>query len=81
MTHTCGLILSYEMASANIDERDVFSELVHDYKGLIIADKDLIRPSLKKELVEYGLGLQTPLRDYTVCYTSKKMDSTNHEHP
>ena len=51
VTHTSGLILSYEMAPANIDERDVLPELVHDYKGLIIADKDLICPSLKKELV------------------------------
>ncbi|MBY0272703.1 MAG: IS982 family transposase [Alphaproteobacteria bacterium] len=64
--HISGLILSYEMAAANIDERDVLPELTHNYKGLMIADKDLLRPSLKEELRDHGLDLQTPLRDNMV---------------
>lgn len=66
VTHTSGLILSYEMAAANIDERDVLPELTYTYKGLMIADKGLLRPSLKKELGDHGLDLQTPLRDNMV---------------
>ena len=32
----------------------------------MIADKSLMRPSLKEELGEYGLDLQTPLRENMV---------------
>lgn len=72
VTYTSGLILSYEIAAANIDERDVLPELTHNYKGLMIVDKGLIRPSLKEELEEHGLDLQTPLRDNMVDTRPKK---------
>lgn len=54
VTPTSGLIPSCEMAAANIDERDILPELVHNCKGLMIADKDLMRPGLKEELKDYG---------------------------
>ena len=55
VTPTSGLIPSYEMAAANIDERDILPELVHNCKGLMIADKDLMRPGLMEELKDYGV--------------------------
>ncbi|MBL8677122.1 MAG: transposase [Alphaproteobacteria bacterium] len=44
VTHTNGLILSFEMAAANIDERVVLAELTRNYRGLMIADKGLNAP-------------------------------------
>lgn len=58
-----GVPLSFTMAAANIDERDVLPELVEGLKGLLIADKGLIRPELKGFLMGLGLSLETPLRD------------------
>ena len=72
VTHVSGLILSYEMAAANIDERDILPELTRNYKGLMVADKGLMRPSLKEELGDYGLDLQTPLRNNMVDTRPKK---------
>lgn len=57
-----GLILNFTFAPANIDERDVLPELVTKYKGMLIADKGLIRPELTDLLASQDLNLQTPLR-------------------
>lgn len=62
LTNQHGLILEFTFAAANVDERDVLPELIQGYKGVAIADKGLIRPSLKQELIENGIDLQTPLR-------------------
>ena len=62
VTHPRGFILDVTFAAANIDERDVLPELVEHAQGMLIADKGLIRPELKKTLAEQGLDLQTPLR-------------------
>jgi hypothetical protein len=57
-----GMILNFTFAPANIDERDVLPELVTEYKGMLIADKGLIRPALTELLASQDLNLQTPLR-------------------
>lgn len=57
-----GLPISFTIAPANIDERDVLPELVQGLRGMIIADKGLIRPTLKDELKQSQLLLETPLR-------------------
>jgi hypothetical protein len=57
-----GMTKSIEIAPANIDERDVLPELTNDVQGDIIADKGLIRPELKEELMGNGINLHTPLR-------------------
>lgn len=62
VTDRHGLILNFTIAPANIDERDVLPELVENTRGILIADKGLIRPELKKLLASHGMNLQTPLR-------------------
>jgi hypothetical protein len=62
VVNTQGLILNFTFAPANIDERDVLPELVTKYKGMLIADKGLIRPELTELLASQDLNLQTPLR-------------------
>jgi len=57
-----GIICGYALAAANVDERDVLPEMVVGLHGLLIGDKGYIRPSLKQELAEQGIDLQTPLR-------------------
>jgi hypothetical protein len=37
-------------------------EITEKLSGILIADKGLIRPSLKEELMKHNLDLQTPLR-------------------
>jgi hypothetical protein len=57
-----GIICGYAFAPAHVDERDVLPEMVAGLQGLLIGDKGYIRPSLKQELAQHGLDLQTPLR-------------------
>jgi hypothetical protein len=57
-----GVPLSFTLAPANVNERDVLSELVEGLKGILAEDKGLIRPELKEFLKEFGLSLETPLR-------------------
>lgn len=57
-----GLIIDFAIAAANIDERDILPEITEKLSGILIADKGLIRPSLKEELMKHNLDLQTPLR-------------------
>jgi len=58
-----GVITAGTFAAANIDERDVCPELLQKINGLVLGDKGFIRPSLKQELAEGGVYLETPLRD------------------
>ena len=57
-----GVATQYSVTPANVDERDVLTELTDDIRGLLIADKGLIRPELKLDLSRKGVELQTPLR-------------------
>jgi hypothetical protein len=45
-----GSVVEYEMASANIDERDVLPEIVENRSGKLLGDKELIQPSLEEML-------------------------------
>lgn len=66
-----GLPIRFTIAAANVDERDVVPELTQGLTGMIIADKGLIRPSLKEELKRQGLDLQTPLKKNMVDHRPK----------
>lgn len=57
-----GAPIAYELAAANVDERDILPEITGNRKGMILADKGLIRPELKEYLATQHLDLQTPLR-------------------
>jgi hypothetical protein len=57
-----GATVSYEIAPANVDERDMVPELTTGLSGMLLADKGLIRPELKAVLAKQNLDLQTPLR-------------------
>lgn len=57
-----GVATQFTVTSADVDERDVLPELTDTINGLLIADKGLIRPTLKEALAQKGVNLQTPLR-------------------
>lgn len=57
-----GCIKGFVLTPANIDERDVLPEIIGHIKGLVFADKGLIRPELTEDLKQQGVNLQTPLR-------------------
>jgi hypothetical protein len=57
-----GNAVAYELAAANIDERDIVPEITTKLRGMLLADKGLIRPELKAGLAKQGLDLQTPYR-------------------
>jgi hypothetical protein len=57
-----GVICRHAFAAANIDERDILYEIANDFSGLLIADKGYIRPSLKEDLMNVNIDLQTSLR-------------------
>ena len=61
--NSIGAVAEATFTAANVDERDVCSELVKDFRGLLLGDKGFIRPTLQTELKEQGLHLQTPLRE------------------
>lgn len=63
VTNSIGVVTGATFTAANIDERNVCPELVGKIKGILLGDKGYIRPSLKEELFEQGLYLETPLRD------------------
>jgi len=54
-----GIICGYAFSTANMNERDVLPQMVAGLQGLLIGDKDYIRPSLKQELAQQGIDLQT----------------------
>lgn len=57
-----GVPVADELAAVNIDERGILPEITNNRKGMLLADKDLIRPELKDYLAPQHLDLQTPLR-------------------
>jgi len=57
-----GVVTSFELTAANVDERDVLPQTAKDLFGLMVGDKGLIRPQLKQDLAFQGLDLETPLR-------------------
>lgn len=57
-----GSVVAYELAAANVDERDILPEIVGNRDGMLIGDKGLIRPALKEMFAKQNLDLQTPLR-------------------
>jgi hypothetical protein len=61
--NSIGVVTAATFAPANIDERDVCSEIVEKIQGLLLGDKGYMRPTLHRELSTNGLHLQTPLRD------------------
>lgn len=70
-----GATVAYELAPANVDERDIFPEITGGLKGTLLADKGLIRPELKDMLTKQGLDLQTPLRKNMVDLRPKRIVS------
>jgi hypothetical protein len=57
-----GLISSFLLTPANIEEHSVAEELMREFKGLVIADKGLVSQPLKDRLKLQGIDLQTPLK-------------------
>jgi hypothetical protein len=57
-----GIITGLSLTPANIDERDALWDLLDSIHGLVIGDKGYIRDSLKAELHDLGIQLETSLR-------------------
>lgn len=57
-----GVTKAISIAPAHIDERDILPEMSAPLTGDMIADKGLIRPELRRSLLNQGLNLHTPLR-------------------
>jgi hypothetical protein len=57
-----GAIKLFEIAPANIDERDILLELSDQFNGNVIADKGLLGEDFVQTLATYGVKLHTPLR-------------------
>ena len=70
-----GATVAYELAAANVDERDILPEITGGLKGMLLADKGLIRPELKDTLAKQGLDLQTPLRKNMIDLRPKRIVS------
>jgi hypothetical protein len=60
--NSIGVITAGTFTAANIDERDVCPELMQRVHGLVLGDKGFIRPSLKFELLDQGVYLETSVR-------------------
>ncbi|MCX7338875.1 MAG: IS982 family transposase [Alphaproteobacteria bacterium] len=71
-----GSAVAYDIAQANVDERDMVPELAANRSGMLLADKGLIRPELKALLTAQGLDLQTPLRKNMPDSRPKEIVST-----
>ena len=54
--------MDLSVTPANIDERDVVSELVVGRQGLLLGDKGYIREVLSEDLAAQPLTLLTPQR-------------------
>ncbi len=63
-----GIPVSVSLTSANVDEVDEVDErnavydLIGNIEGLLLGDKDDIRPAMKEDCKAVGINLQTPLR-------------------
>ena len=56
-------VVAFTLAPANVDERDVLDNLPGLLRGMLIGDKGLISQARQADLAQYGIDLQTPLRD------------------
>nr|WP_100097169.1 IS982 family transposase [Candidatus Hamiltonella defensa] len=70
-----GSTVAYEITASNVDEREVVPEISAGLRGILLADKGLIRPELSAFLSRQGLNLQTPLRANMADARPKKMVS------
>jgi IS5 family transposase len=57
-----GVITGVTVTPANVDEREALWEITPQIQGLLIGDKGYISQSLREELAQANLDLQTPLR-------------------
>lgn len=57
-----GVISTFSLTAANVDERDALWEMLGGIRGLVIGDKGYISSSLHEELFIYDIDLQTPFR-------------------
>lgn len=55
-------MVAFDIAPANVHERDILPEITTAIRGTLLADKGLIRPELKVFLSYKQINLQTPLR-------------------
>ncbi len=58
-----GSLSAFALTPANGSEREALRDIAQGMTGLMLADKGFIGESLKAELAQMGLDLQTPLRD------------------
>ncbi len=58
----CGLISSLMITPANVEEHEPVEELVKGMKGILIGDKGFISKTLKGNLEDMNIDLQTPLK-------------------
>jgi IS5 family transposase len=57
-----GVITSFTVTAANVDERDALWELLPGIEGLVIGDKGYLKEELREQLLQLGIDLQTPFR-------------------
>jgi len=58
-----GVITAFTLTEANADEREALWELIPGVHGLVVGDKGYISASLRQELLDHGIDLQTALRE------------------
>ena len=61
--NSLGVIAASNIASANVDERDVAPLITSPFKGVLLGDKGYIRPILTEETANHHLNLITPTRN------------------
>lgn len=57
-----GVISHYAVAPSNTDEREILKDMTENIEGLLIGDKGFISATLKSDLLQKGITLETPLR-------------------
>ena len=57
-----GLISSFVLTPANVEEHQVVEDMLSSIKGLVIGDKGFIGNELKTRLKQKGIALETPLK-------------------
>lgn len=59
---SAGVVSGFQIAAANVDERDIAPEITQAIAGVLLGDKGYIRPELDHELARRDLYLETPVR-------------------
>ena len=57
-----GIPSAFQITAANVDERDAAYDFLESLNGMLLGDKDYIRPDFKNDCKAAGVDLQTPLR-------------------